>query len=81
MAQIHYVVVYDTEKGTFDIDGDTALGLMPDGAVYEPTEDWRGWRCDNPTDRYGEVFDWLWELVKDFRGETFTPDPDFEEED
>lgn len=41
MAQIHYVVVYDTEKKEFYPDIDTEISRFFDGSVFIDGEGWK----------------------------------------
>jgi hypothetical protein len=40
--QYHYVVMYDDEAGCWDLIGELD-GYMPDGNVYDPSDEQYGW--------------------------------------
>jgi hypothetical protein len=60
--QHHFVVVYDTDTGSFRIDGDMTTGVMPDGQVYDTETG--SWRYDEPEDGYSDVAAVLHDLLR-----------------
>lgn len=66
MAQIHYVVVYDTEKKMFYPDIDTEISRFSDGSVFIDGE---GWKHSGDTEFDDESYRrWiqLKEILKEF---------------
>jgi hypothetical protein len=66
MAQIHYVVVYDTEQKEFYPDVDTEISRFPDGSVFIDEE---GWKHSGDTEFEDEAYHrWiqLKEILREF---------------
>lgn len=66
MAQIHYVVVFDTESKEYFADIDTEISRFPDGSVFVDGE---GWKHSGDTEFDDESYRrWiqLKEILKEF---------------
>ena len=60
MAQIHYVVVFDTVSGKYSLDIDTELARFDDGTVFI---DGKGWQQSEDTEFDIEAYE-RWEQLR-----------------